>query len=121
MPPVTTKLASVTFEGDPGGEAPPENPLAMIVPIGVPSLFKISKANLELPHSAQRQRLHGREGAGTRKNVRPHARMNSHHRLAVDGLNVGDADLLIKVFGRPSMAWACRDQSQIWKCRRANS
>ena len=43
VPPVTTILDTVTFEGDPGGEAPPINPLAMIVPIGVPSLFKISK------------------------------------------------------------------------------
>src|SRR5579864_3361168 len=44
VPPATTKLARVTFEGDPGGAAPPLYPVATIVPIGVPSLFKISKA-----------------------------------------------------------------------------
>src|SRR5579883_97011 len=46
VPPVIAKLfPPVADNGDPGGAAPPANPVATRVPIGVPSLFKISKVN----------------------------------------------------------------------------
>src|SRR5579862_5057034 len=44
VPPVIAKLLPpVTVKGDPGGASPPGNPSATMVPIGVPSLFRISK------------------------------------------------------------------------------
>src|SRR5450432_3747918 len=39
-------------------------------------------------------------GRRTKKNVRPHARMNSHYPLAVHGLKVGDGELPVEVFAR---------------------
>ena len=46
VPPVIAKLLPpVALKGAPGGAEPPPNPFVTIVPIGVPSLFRISKVN----------------------------------------------------------------------------
>ena len=50
VPPVIAKLLPpVAVKGAPGGAEPPANPVVTMVPIGVPSLFKISKVNTASP------------------------------------------------------------------------
>lgn len=52
MPAMIASFPCVTDRGAPGGAEPPASPEVMIVPIGVPSLFKISNLKLFGPPRA---------------------------------------------------------------------
>ncbi len=74
----------------------------MIVPIGVPSLFKISKLISAAAFRTMSAIAWPGVGAVLKKNIHRPARMKSHYALAIHGLNVGDGDCPVEVFARHS-------------------
>ncbi|MSO22948.1 MAG: hypothetical protein EXQ58_06780 [Acidobacteria bacterium] len=88
MPPTMALLALIKAKGDPGGAEPIVSPKAMMVPIGVPSVFKISTIWSMTPFrsiSASASPSIGSRTKDNRLNIKDQC---SPDRLAIEGYDV---------------------------------
>ena len=58
VPPMIAQLLPCNTDGAPGGALPPASPVAAMLPIGVPSLFRISKKRSRNSKTKAKDRFH---------------------------------------------------------------